>query len=185
MVKYALNGFARPSTLRWKSICHGLRHRRTFGSDRMKSKNVCPRNIAWIFLILFLTGGMFAWYYIILIFNDINKISERKIFPVRMISLLFISFGSIYLMLILLPPGLCGYAELRPNAGFYAIISIALIFVVSIYMSLLLANVYIRMMSGKKSGWIDGIVIFLLMFLVMTSIPLVQHRLNRLLKRCP
>ncbi|WP_131836441.1 hypothetical protein [Ancylobacter aquaticus] len=149
----------------------------------MAIKNVYPRNVALMLLILVLTGGLYAWVYIILIFNDINKMSERNVFPVRIVSTLFILLGASYISLIFVPPGLRGYAASPPSMGFYAILSISLILVISLFISIVVANSHIRRMSGGTSGWIDGIVIIVLMAFWMASIPLVQHRLNRLLKK--
>ncbi len=148
----------------------------------MSINNVYPRSIIATSLILFMTSGLYAWICILFVLNDLNKISDRKVFPVMAISLYFLSLFIIYLLIIFMPPGLRVHAESPPYTVFYIMIFIALILVFSLYISILLANRYIRKISGENGGVVDDLILFFLMLFMMASIPLVQHRLNKFLR---
>jgi hypothetical protein len=149
---------------------------RAYGPSRRRS--------AWLMYgVLLISGGLFAFIWLVMLMRDINSVERRAVFPTSpLAATLFIGLLC-YFYLIFGPPAFGtqpgGISTTRLAATVILGVGLNLLYITL----LILICRHVKVALGSRFGAIDGIVVVVLTILIGLSLVLVQSQLNILVER--
>jgi hypothetical protein len=135
-----------------------------------------------LYAAVFASGGIFAWVWVFLLMQDVNRLKRRNVFNTALYFYVFCFGVALYFALIFWPPlpGTVppGLSPLRLGL----ILSVGLALLVFPAVVIVQVNNGITTPLSAKSRSLNAIVIVLLTFLMFISLITVQLRLNELIR---
>jgi len=142
------------------------------------------RRSPWLlYVAVLVSGGLFAFLWLIIFMRDVNRLERRPVFPVAAMTVIFLLSLLIYAMLIIFLPE---YKRMEYSIrSTWIILIFALGIFITIFLIVELSLVHIHISRALEVGSDPGNVLTVIVFtiLMFLSFVIVQRRLNTLQQR--
>jgi hypothetical protein len=130
--------------------------------------------------LVIVSGGLFAFPWVLLILRDINRYERKPIFRVRFLAFLFLLALALYFLFIF-GPLIFQKPEWRINVAALVVLGVGLNLL--LFSLLAKASVYVDEALGASFKFTRAAILIVLTFVAALSLVVLQRRLNLLIAR--